>query len=114
MEGQGFRDRAPEFADAGAAILGASFDTSEDNQIFADLNGFTFPLLSDVDQEVGRRYETVRAPEEPAPEWAKRRTYLIDPNGLIRRAYRVRDIPNHPAEVLEDLLALRAEGPAGA
>jgi thioredoxin-dependent peroxiredoxin len=66
--------------------------------------------LSDVDREVGRRYETVRAPEEPAPEWAKRRTYLIDPEGVIRRAYRVRDIPNHPTEVLEDLRARREEG----
>jgi peroxiredoxin len=63
-----------------------------------------------VDREAGRRYETVRAPEEPAPEWAKRRTYLIDPEGVIGRAYRVRDIPNHPTEVLEDLRTLREEG----
>jgi peroxiredoxin len=55
---------------------------------------------------VGEIYETKRAPEEPAPEQAKRRTYLIDPQGMIRKAYRVRDIPSHPDEVLKDLREL--------
>ena len=69
-----------------------------------------FRLLSDVDRAVGTVYETKRFPEEPSPEYAKRRTYLIDPEGVIRKAYRVRDIPAHPDEVLEDLRRLRAEG----
>jgi peroxiredoxin Q/BCP len=108
MEGQGFRDRAPEFESAGVAILGASFDPPEVNRAFADANGLPFPLLSDVDTEVGKRYETKRAPEEPSPEFAKRRTYLIDPELRIARAYRVSDIPAHPAQILEDLRALGA------
>ena len=52
---------------------------------------------------MGERYETKRAPEERTPEWAKRRTYLIDPEGVVRKAYRVGDIPAHPEEVLTDL-----------
>jgi peroxiredoxin len=48
----------------------------------------------------------VRDPSEPAPEFAKRRTYLIDPEGIIRKAYRVRDIAGHPEELLEDLREL--------
>lgn len=61
-----------------------------------------------MDRAVGALYETVRAPEEPAPEYAKRRTYLIDPQGVIRKAYRVRDIAGHPEEVLADLRLLSA------
>lgn len=38
---------------------------------------------------------------------AKRRTYLIDPEGRVARAYRVTDIPSHPQQVLEDLRALK-------
>jgi peroxiredoxin Q/BCP len=91
-------------------IVGISFDTPEDNRAFAEQNGFPFRLLSDVDREVGRQYETARAPEEPSPEFAKRRTYLIDPGGMIRKAYRVVDIPAHPDQVLEDFsLLARAE-----
>ena len=40
------------------------------------------------------------------PQWAKRRTYLIDPGGVIRKAYRVRDIEGHPEELLRDLREL--------
>jgi peroxiredoxin Q/BCP len=108
MEGRGFRDRAPEFAEAGLEVVGASFDTPEDNRAFAEKNGFPFRFLSDVDRKVGELYETKRAPEEHSPEYAKRRTYLIDPEGRIVKAYRVSDIPAHPAQVLEDFRALAA------
>jgi len=84
-----------------------SFDPPEQNLGFAEKYGFPFSLLSDVDRSVGARYETVRAPEEASPDNAKRRTYLIDPDGRIARAYRVTDIPAHPLQVLEDLKALR-------
>ena len=87
-------------------MIGVSFDTPEDNRGFAEENGFPFRLLSDVDRTVGEAYETKRAPEESSPEFAKRRTYLIDPAGVIRKAYRVTDIPSHPSQVLDDLRAL--------
>jgi thioredoxin-dependent peroxiredoxin len=83
-------------------IVGISFDKPEDNRAFAEQNGFPFRLLSDADRAVGRQYETVRAPEESSPDYAKRRTYLIDPDGVIRKAYRVTDIPAHPDQVLAD------------
>ena len=70
------------------------------------MNDFPFRLLSDADRSVGADYETLRAPEESSPEFAKRRTYLIDPEGRIAKAYRVTDIPNHPDQVLADLQAL--------
>jgi len=89
-------------------ILAASFDTPDDNRAFAEQNGFPFTMLSDVDRAVGTLYETKRAPEEPSPEMAKRRTYLIDPDGVIVKAYRVIDIPAHPGQVLDDLRALQA------
>ncbi len=106
MEGTGLRDRAPEFEALEVELLGASFDTVEDNRAFAEKHGFPFRLLADPDREAGRRYETVRAPEEPAPEYAKRRTYVIDPEGIIRKSYRVRDISGHPEELLADLREL--------
>jgi len=57
---------------------------------------------------VGEAYETKRHPDEPSPEFAKRRTYLIDPDGIIRKAWRVTDIPAHPDEVLAELRSLGA------
>jgi thioredoxin-dependent peroxiredoxin len=87
-------------------IVGISFDTPEDNLGFAEKHGMPFRLLSDVDRRVGELYETKRAPEEQSPGYAKRRTYLIDPEGVIRKAYRVTDIAAHPSEVLDDVRRL--------
>ena len=86
--------------------MGVSFDTPEDNKGFAEANGFPFRLLSDTDRQVGELYQTKRAPDESSPEFAKRRTYLIDPDGRIAKAYRVTDIAGHPAQVLDDFRAL--------
>jgi peroxiredoxin Q/BCP len=85
-----------------------SFDPPEKNRAFAEKFGFPYRLLSDVDKTAGEAYETKRAPGEADPNRPKRRTYLIDPQGIIRKAYRVRDTAAHPDEVLRDLAPLRA------
>lgn len=90
------------------AVVGASFDTPAQNAAFAEKYGYQGRLLSDVDRAVGAAYETTRADDEPSPEFAKRRTFLIDPGGVIRRVYRVTDIAAHPGELLDDLRALGA------
>lgn len=89
-------------------MVGISFDPPEVLAAFAEQHGFPFLMLSDADRKVGELYETKRGPDEPSPDFAKRRTYLIDPEGRIAKAYRVSDIAGHPAEVLEDLRSLRA------
>ena len=89
-------------------MVGLSFDPPEVLQAFAEQHGFPFLMLSDADRKVGELYETKRAPDEQSPTNAKRRTYLIDPEGRIAKAYRVTDIAGHPAQVLEDLRSIRA------
>ena len=89
-------------------MVGISFDPPEVLQAFAEQHGFPFLMLSDADRKVGELYETKRAPDEQSPTNAKRRTYLIDPEGRIAKAYRVTDIAGHPAQVLEDLRSIRA------
>jgi peroxiredoxin Q/BCP len=88
-------------------VLGASFDTPEENKAFADAQGFGYRLLSDVDRAVGTRYEVARDPGEQFAEFAQRIAYLIDPDGVIRKAYAVTDVNGFAAEVLADLDALR-------
>ena len=51
-------------------------------------------------------YET-RDPGTDKVHFSKRLSYLIDPEGVIRKAYEVSDIPVHPAEVLADLFELQ-------
>jgi peroxiredoxin Q/BCP len=108
VEGQALRDRADDFRSANCVVLGISFDTPADNKAFADAQTFGFPLLSDVDRQVGSRYEVLRDTDEQYREFPLRLSYLIDPDGMIRKSYVVADVAGHADEVLRDLRALQA------
>jgi thioredoxin-dependent peroxiredoxin len=105
---QGFRDRAPEFDAAGITLIGASFDQPEDNRAFAETYGYGGTIVSDVERTVGAAYQTARPPDDPDAVFAKRRTFAIDPDGVIRKVYAVKDIEAHPGKVLDDLRELGA------
>ena len=108
MEGQALRDRAADFRTADCVVIGISFDSPEDNKAFADAQQFGFRLLSDVDRQVGGRYEVVRSGDDQYAGFPLRLSYLIDPEGVIRRAYVVADVAGHAGAVLEDLATLRS------
>ena len=88
-------------------MLGASFDTPAENKSFADEQSFEFRLLSDVDRAVGTAYGAVRPPDDKFPDFPKRVSFLIDPEGVVRRTYEVRDPGAHADDVLADLAELR-------
>jgi len=90
----------------GCEILGVSFDAPEANKAFREKHDFPFRLLSDYDEQVGVEYETRERGTEKV-SFAKRLSYVIDPEGIIRKSYEVADIPAHPAEVLADLYELQ-------
>ena len=90
------------FEKEGAQILGISFDPVAKNAAFAGKFGFGFPLLSDTDREVGRAYG---AAVDPGAQYALRLTYLIGPDGRIRKIYFKVDPATHPKQVLDDLSA---------
>ena len=88
-------------------MFGISFDTPEDNLTFATAQEFPFDLLSDVDRSVGTRYGVVRSPDHQYRDYPERHSYLIDPDGMIRRSYSVADVAGHAAAVLADLAQLQ-------
>jgi peroxiredoxin Q/BCP len=87
-------------------VLGISFDTPAENKAFREKFDFPFRLLSDADEQVGVAYGT-RDPGTDKVHFAKRHAYLIDPEGVIRKAYNVKDVNAFAGEVLADLRALR-------
>lgn len=97
------RDKADRFAELGAVILGASFDTIEENRAFAEAQGFPYRLLSDTDRTVGAAYQVTRDADDKYADYPRRYSYLIAPSGLIHRAYDVTDVAQHADDVLADL-----------
>ena len=79
-------------------ILGASFDTVEENRAFAEKFGYPFRLLCDTKREIGMAYgacDSVQAGN------ARRISYVIDPQGTIAHAFPKVDTKSHPRAVLE-------------
>ena len=70
-----FRDLAAEFAALGAQRVGISPDPVIKQRQFSDVNGFDYPLLSDVDGDVARQFGARR---KLGPLLTRRRTYVID------------------------------------
>jgi peroxiredoxin Q/BCP len=91
-------------------ILGASFDTVEENRAFAEAQGFQYQLLSDVTREVGEAYGVKKGPDEQWADFPKRLTFLIDPDGIVRKVYEVADVASHPQQVLDDVRAMSNGG----
>jgi peroxiredoxin Q/BCP len=97
VEGKGFCSSHGEFERRGVTILGVSFDDRAANQAFADKFGFPYPLLCDTERKIGMAYG---ACDSPDAKHAKRITYVIDENGVIRHALAKVDPPTHTAEIL--------------
>lgn len=83
-------------------MVGASFDTVEEQREFADAEGFPYPLISDPDRTIGRAYRAERGEGADYADYPRRITYLIDPDGMIAETYDMdgRDLAAHAAEVL--------------
>jgi peroxiredoxin Q/BCP len=105
-----FNDNLRAFSRAGAAVVGISPQGSASHQKFRAKYGLKFPLLSDPNHKVMEAYgawgeKTMYGKKTTG---TIRSTFLIDPKGVIRRAwYNVR-ADGHADKVLEELKDLGA------
>ncbi len=104
-EGAAFTFAATDFESNDCTIVGISFDSVEDNQLFRQENGFPLMLLSDPDRTIGDLYDVTRPQSSGYSKFAQRISYLIDPEGYIVQNYEVTDPSGHAAAVLTDLKA---------
>lgn len=101
-----FRDDYFVLRERGARVLGVSIDSSASHAAFADKYGLPFPLLADSDAEVSKAYGALWG-LWPL-RFAKRHTFIIDPEGRIARIYRKVSPKTHSAQILSDLETLQA------
>ncbi len=77
-----------------------SFDDEAANAAFAEKFRFNFPLLCDTARGIGLAYG---ACDDKGAPTAKRISYLIGPDGKIKKAYPKVSAAQHPEQVLRDL-----------
>ncbi len=107
-EARNFRDSPERFKALRAEIVGVSLDDRASHLAFAEKHRLPFLLLSDAGGEVARRYGALS--DFGVIRFAKRHTFLIDPEGRVAKAYLKVDAAAHAAELLADLQGLAASG----
>lgn len=75
-----FRDLSAEFAAVGARPVGISTDPVAKQRTFAETHSFDFPLLSDFEGDVARRFDVKRR-FGPLP--VKRHTFIIGTDRVL-------------------------------
>jgi peroxiredoxin Q/BCP len=84
------------------AYFMVSLDSPEKNREFAESLDANFPLLSDPGKQVARAYGVVGL----VPLFAKRRTFFIDPQGVIRHVEEEVDPATHGEQIVRTLAEL--------
>jgi thioredoxin-dependent peroxiredoxin len=92
-----FRDNYAVYQGKDIAVLGVSADDEGSHQQFTEKFNLPFPLLADVDRSIMQTYDV------DGGGYAKRVTYVIDPQGAIAHVYTSINIETHATDILTDL-----------
>jgi peroxiredoxin Q/BCP len=108
-EGQEFRDLHGEFVRRNCAVYGVSRDSMKSHEGFKSKMSFPFELLSDPDEKICTLFGVMNMKNMYGKKvWGVvRSTFVIDPEGVVRREWRGLRVPGHAREVLEFVKSLK-------
>jgi peroxiredoxin Q/BCP len=101
VEAHNFQRDLAEYEKRKAVIVGVSVQDSDTHQKFCTKEGLHFKLLADTDHKVSETYDSVM--NLAVTKLSARHTFLIDPDGVIRKTYLEVKPEQHSAEVLAAL-----------
>jgi peroxiredoxin Q/BCP len=105
IEAHNFQVDQPKYDKLNAAIVGVSVDPVDSHVEFCTKENLTFKLLSDVDHKVVNMYGSTQ--KFGPNEVAARNTFLVDPQGNVRKVFLKVDPSPHSKEVLASLEELQ-------
>ncbi len=107
VEACAFRDNLPKFEGLDAVILGVSRDSLKSHARFIGKYSLNFTLLSDEDLVAHRLYDTWKRKTNYGKSYmgTERSTFVIGPDGKIKKIFRKVKVDGHEAEVLAALKA---------
>jgi len=92
-----FRDAQSEYQGKDVVVLGVSADDEVSHQAFTQKYNLNFPLLADSDKSL------IKAFDVDGGGYAKRVTYVIDPNGKITHVDSAVNTTTHASDILAAL-----------
>jgi thioredoxin-dependent peroxiredoxin len=106
IEAHNFQRDLAQYEKENAVILGVSVQDAESHQKFCTKEGLNFKLLADTKTEVSTMYDSVM--NFGVAKLSARHTFLIDPNGLVRKVFLDVKPQQHSEEVLAALTELQS------
>jgi len=114
IEAHNFQRDLDKYAALNAVILGVSMQNEKSHQEFCAKESLTFKLLADTKKDVSEKYDSVM--NFGVTQLSARHTFLIDPNGVVRKVWTDVDVKGHSDDVLaaisEGVLDAAGERPA--
>ena len=98
-----FRDAVKRIIASKSLVFGLSLDSVASHKLFAEKYNLPFSLLADETGEVSKLYDSLRK----LLGYAKRYTFIVDPEGNIAKIYLSLDPKTHSQMVLSDLESLQ-------
>ena len=103
-----FRDDYLHYKKMGVTVLGVSIDNNQSHAEFAEKYHLPFPLLADNQGQVAKQYNAFFS---MGPlKFAKRHSFIIDPQGKVAKIYRKVNPETHSQEIISDLKKLINSG----
>lgn len=106
IQGKSFTATRNEFDAAGAVVLGVSADDVASHKNFCNKFDFNITLLADPQATLLKAMGVEQSEYKGTMYW-NRTTFLVDPQGEVRKVYENVNPQGHELAILEDLKALR-------
>jgi peroxiredoxin Q/BCP len=109
LEAQDFRDRQKDFAERDAVVLGVSRDSLASHSRFKQKQALNFELVADTDETWCRAFDVIHEKILYGKRHlgVVRSTFLIGPDGKLKREWRGVKVAGHAQAVLDALDAER-------
>ena len=103
LEGQDFRDNHAKFKRNKTLVIGVSRDSINSHEKFKAKQEFPFELLSDPDEKLCKLFDVIKEKNMYGRKvmGIERSTFLLGPDGKLRREWRKVKVAGHVDEVLE-------------
>jgi peroxiredoxin Q/BCP len=101
IEAHNFQRDLSEYEKRNAVILGVSTQDEKTHEAFCTKEGLNFRLLADTKGEVSKKYGSVM--NLGITKLSSRHTFLIDPQGVVRKTWLSVNFKTHGGEVIAAL-----------
>jgi thioredoxin-dependent peroxiredoxin len=107
IQGKSFTASKQDFDDANIAVVGVSEDDVESHYNFSCKFGFSIDLLADPNHELLKAAGVGQSEYKGTMYW-NRTSFVIDPEGKLRKTYEKVNPEGHEKMLLDDIKAMQA------